>query len=216
MTLPGSDGGPSPQTAPRKQLRPFAKPPSTAVYSIIVSTAALLGTLFNFWYSNWRSADIEVQEGKTASIAHNLNGALDIYVPVVFWNHGARPDVVTDTELSLKYLPTGREIPLKPFSYYINEGSSTKFGDDPVPEIVAGQQIVRRNIVFQSTLSDAARFGDLKAGTYEMVLSYHLMNSERIHRLSSTHFKLGDDAVDYLSQPYGSRGAAVWPFWIDR
>ncbi|MDO6416132.1 hypothetical protein Q4F19_17230 [Sphingomonas sp. BIUV-7] len=45
------------------------KPSNVAIYSAIVSSLALVGTIFNTWFASFSPANLDVQLGNTAAIA---------------------------------------------------------------------------------------------------------------------------------------------------
>jgi hypothetical protein len=66
----------------------------------LIPYAALLFTLFAFYWMHWRAGKLVITEPKSLLLGRP-NGALMFYVPLVFVNTGARPVIVRNLRLVL-------------------------------------------------------------------------------------------------------------------
>jgi len=66
--------------------------------AIFFSLFALGFTIYSFYWMNWRSGKLSVGAPKTFAAACS-NGKVIVYLPLVFYNSGARPIIIQDLQL---------------------------------------------------------------------------------------------------------------------
>jgi len=69
--------------------------------ALIISTLALLFTVFSFWWMNWRKGKLHVGAPRTYAAFGSLEGRLVLEFPFVFFNDGPTPIFVQNLRLIL-------------------------------------------------------------------------------------------------------------------
>lgn len=67
--------------------------------ALIISTLALLFTVFSFWWMNWRKGRLLVSSPRTFAAFGSLEGKMVLEFPFVFFNNGPMPIVVQNLRL---------------------------------------------------------------------------------------------------------------------
>lgn len=71
--------------------------------ALIISTLALLFTIFSFWWMNWRRGRLIVGPPRSfAACSSGENSKIKIQLPLVFYNNGAAAHVVQNIRLTLE------------------------------------------------------------------------------------------------------------------
>ena len=71
--------------------------------ALIISTLAVLFTIFSFWWLNWRRGRLIVGPPRSfAACSSGENGNIIIQLPLVFYNNGAAAHVVQNLRLTLE------------------------------------------------------------------------------------------------------------------
>jgi len=67
--------------------------------ALIISTLALLFTVFSFWWMNWRKGKLQVGTPRTYAAFGSLEGKMVLEFPFVFFNNGPIPIIVQNLRL---------------------------------------------------------------------------------------------------------------------
>ncbi len=71
--------------------------------ALIISSLALLFTIFSFWWMNWRRGKLTVGPPRSfAACSSGENDKIAIHLPLVFYNNGAATNVVQNLRLTLE------------------------------------------------------------------------------------------------------------------
>jgi hypothetical protein len=110
--------------------------------AILIALAALLFTIFSFWWMNWRVGSLQVTVPSTYG-ASSSSGRLTMLLPLVFFNTGPVPYVVRNLRLRFADEPNG--VPLD--FHLIRSGVSPSHHPEPVdlaaPFPVPGNETLR-------------------------------------------------------------------------
>lgn len=68
--------------------------------ALLISTLALLFTVFSFWWMNWRKGKLHVGRPRSCAAVGATSGKMTVEVPLIFFNDGALPIVIQDLRLS--------------------------------------------------------------------------------------------------------------------
>jgi hypothetical protein len=71
--------------------------------ALLISTLALLFTIFSFWWMNWRRGKLIIGKPNSfAASSQGENNLLLVQLPLIFYNSGALAHVVQNLRLTLK------------------------------------------------------------------------------------------------------------------
>jgi hypothetical protein len=102
-------------------------PPSkTAIYSAIVATLALVGTIWTFYYTEFRTVTPIIEASGLISLLYNSENGLSLSVPITFANTGAQPRIIRRLELRMRDLNDNNETTLPAVYYATLQWSETR------------------------------------------------------------------------------------------
>jgi hypothetical protein len=70
--------------------------------ALVISIAALLFTVFSFWWMNWRPGKLSVGRPRSYAAIGSASGKVLVEVPLVFFNRGASPVLVQNLRLHIE------------------------------------------------------------------------------------------------------------------
>jgi len=181
-----------------------------AIYSGVLSTTALVISALAFWASSLAPAAINLVLPRNAAISMSELGQLQILMPLVFWNEGARTGIIQDTHLVLKSEVSGRNINLIPYSYFKNDGTNVKYGDEVSPEIILGHTTGRKDIVYRAEAPQSREFGKITPGAYSVQLLYYEGPKNEKKFSDTARFIIDSTGANWLE--VSTSAFKVWPF----
>ena len=139
--------------------------------AIIISTLALLFTIFSFWWMNWRTGKLRVGAPRTYAAIGSLTSNMVLELPFVFFNDGPMPIIVQNLRLVFS-----DETQLRPLSFI---ATVKKLGRDEDRSFatqfpVRGREAILMICEFQREPGGIA----FKARSYPMELQAKLVNSK--------------------------------------
>ena len=180
--------------------------------TLAAAALALLVSLFSLYWSQLRSADIEVTTGEWVNSGYfDTTNNFWLTLPVTFTNHGARSATVRKIALIIQ-TPDGRKSYLLESSYFQRLAAGGGFVNEsvPVPVAVPPGESVNKLVLFVSSAQNPSEFDIFETtGSYPATLLMWTAALETPDLRESLTFDLRSRELEILkSDRAGESGVA--------
>jgi hypothetical protein len=164
--------------------------------ALIISSLALLFTIFSFWWMNWRRGKLIVVEPRSYAARGSQSESLIITIPIVFYNNGAAAIVVQNLRLLL--LDEGHDTTPLFFNATIDKLLSDEGRAFATQFPVRGREAVKLICEFQRSPGSLL----FEARRYPIELQAMLNDKKVWKKLCSFHLRVTEAAANVLNQRY--------------
>lgn len=161
--------------------------------ALIISSLALLFTVFSFWWMNWRTGRLEVGKPRSFAATGSDKGLLIILLPIVFFNNGPIPILVQN--LRLIFPDEEDTTPL-----FFN-ATRAKLGDPKQDDFatqfpVKGREAILLHCQFHRTPGHLV----FQARRYRLVLEGKLGNKKKWQKLSEFELNITEKSLQTINR----------------
>jgi hypothetical protein len=163
--------------------------------ALIISTLALLFTIFSFWWMNWRKGKLQVGTPRSYAAFGSLEGRMVLEFPFVFFNDGPTPIIVQNLRLvfsdqkqsqPLTFIATVKEI-----GNHQNRAFATQFP-------VRGREALLLICEFQREPGGMI----FEAHNYPMELQARLDNSKKWKKICGFNLNVAEKSLPTINKQF--------------